>query len=102
MIETTRTWVRKSINTPWWTVAQTNGCLEYIKTKYKDTGKIVTTNLSIDKTGLILTNVAKFSSAAVFEEYSSDPIIRAWVSTRKNYCIKYKIDEAEVIVFNDE
>lgn len=102
MIETTRTWVRKSLNSPWWTVAQTNELLQYIKDKYSISGKRISSILTLDKSGLILTNTAKFVNLAAFEEYSSDPVIKAWARTRNAHCIKHKIDETEPIIFNND
>lgn len=102
MIVTNRTWIRSTIETPWWTTIQSNDYLEYIKTKYKNTKKLLYTSLVASKDGLTLTSTTHFANQTAYDEFSNDPLIRVWNRTRRQYCIKYDIQESALIVSNDE
>jgi len=98
MVKTTITWSKKSIQTPWWTTAITNTYKEYVKSKYGVVGKRQSSKLTMSKDGLTLTSETVFANEAAFEEFSNDPIIRAWINTRQEYCTKHNIQESDRII----
>jgi hypothetical protein len=97
MVKTTITWKRETTETPWWTTVITNTYKDYVKSKYGVVGKRLSSKLTMSKDGLILTSETVFANEAAFEEFSSDPIIRTWVNSRKEYCTKNNIQESSRI-----
>lgn len=98
MVKTTITWRRETTEIEWWTSIVTDSYKEYVKNKYKVTGKRLSSKLVLSKDKLSLTSETVFANQQAFEEFSSDPIIRAWANTRKEYCIKNSIQESSRII----
>ena len=98
MITTTRTWTRPNTNIPWWTNLAPAEYKAYIREKYDVTGKRVSSELTISKDKLTLTSVTVFINKAAFEEFSSDPIFKSWIKTRREYCTKNNIIESSIII----
>lgn len=98
MVKTNITWSRKNIETPWWTTIVSNTYKNYVKSKYGVVGKRISSKLIMSKDELVLTSETVFANEAAFEEFSNDPIIRAWVNTRQDYCTKHNIQESDRII----
>ena len=98
MVKTTISWKRQNIDTPWWTTITTNTYKDYVKAKYGVVGKRHSSKLTMSKDGLYLTSETIFADEAAFEEFSSDPMIRAWINTRREYCTKNNIQESDRII----
>lgn len=101
MVKTTRTWVRSSLDTPWWTTLVTEQYKNYIKEKFVDTGKRISSKLIIDASGLELTAEMVFLNEEALTEFSSDPVFRSWFNTRSEYCKKNGITESQLFVLKD-
>jgi hypothetical protein len=97
MVKTIITWKREDTETPWWTTIITKTYKDYVKSKYGVVGKRQSSKLTMSIDELTLTSETVFANQEAFEEFSSDPIIRAWVNTRKEYCAKHNIQESNRI-----
>lgn len=98
MVKTIITWSRQNIETPWWTTITTNTYKDYVRSKYGVVGKRQRSKLTMSKDGLTLTSETVFADEAAFEEFYNDPIIRAWISTRQEYCTRHNIQESDRII----
>lgn len=98
MVKTTISWKRTSTETPWWTTVITNSYKDYVKSKYGVVGKRLSSKLTMSKDSLLLTSETVFANESAFEEFSGDPIIRAWVNSRREYCTKNNIQESDRII----
>lgn len=98
MIKTTRTWVRPNLSVPWWNSTMTNEHIAYVNSKYVVTKKRLKSLLYASKDGLSLHSEMTFANKEAFEEFASDPIIRAWAKTRKDYCTKNDIIEHNIVL----
>lgn len=98
MVKVIISWKREKTSIPWWTTITTNTYKDYVNSKYVVVNKRLSSKLTMSKDGLLLTGETVYASEAAFEEFSSDPIIRTWVNTRKEYCVKNNIQESDRII----
>ena len=81
MIRITNTFRRPTTDIPFHSVNMTTELFEYIKTTYKDTGKLV--HIQVVNSDDLLTMVATWvwNTQEDYMAYQEDPVIKQWFTT---------------------
>jgi hypothetical protein len=78
MIRITNVFQRPTANVPFHNVNMTPELFEHIKTTYKDTGKLVTIEVTKSEDLLTQTAVWGWNTEEDYDAYLADPILQEW------------------------
>lgn len=98
MIETTRTWVRPSVDVPFHRQQVTEEFKAYFRNTYDITGKRISIQHIYSEDRLSLTIKGVWRDRAAYEEHLADPMINSMFSEREAYDISNGITSSDTAV----
>ena len=87
----TITWVRPNTGVDWYVPSNTHKA--YIKTNFRDNGKL-STSTTVSDDELTRTSVSTFTNYTVREEWKADSKVQEHLTTRDTYCNNNSISKS--------
>ena len=87
----TITWVRPNTGVDWYVPSNTHKA--YIKTNFRDNGKI-STSITVSADELTRTSVSTFTNDTVREEWKADSKVQEHLTARDTYCNNNSISKS--------